>query len=81
MILQLKAPKFIYRGKNREIWEVDFNPEESIFYRDVALTELKKKSLCRSCKYEFRKASEMVLCTFCTLSACKNCALKTRPFP
>jgi uncharacterized protein YlxW (UPF0749 family) len=23
----------------------------------------------------------MVLCTFCSLSACKNCALKTRPFP
>lgn len=36
MILQLKAPKFVFRGKNREIWEVDFNPEEPIFYRDVS---------------------------------------------
>lgn len=78
LMRELQSTEFVFRDKAREVRNVEFKHEESIFFRADGLTQINKRSNCKSCRYEFKSEKEMVLCTFCGMSACKDCSQKSR---
>jgi hypothetical protein len=75
---ELQNTNFVFRDKERKVREIEFKPQESIFFRKDGITELNKRSNCKSCRLEFQSERQMVLCTFCGMSACKDCSQKSR---
>ena len=59
LMRDLQKTNFVYRDLKREVRDVEFKPDESIFYRSDGLTKINARSNCKSCRYEFKKESEM----------------------
>jgi hypothetical protein len=60
----------------------NYDKNEKIFTLAGKPKGHRKLAECYSCiAIKFEKEKEMHFCEFCTRANCKNCMLKTRPYP
>ena len=61
--------------------EFTFDNNEPIFFRSGPNLNQKPIKKCPSCRKQFQNKGEMVFCTYCGHSNCKECSKKTRIYP
>lgn len=58
-----------------------FNLKDQIFSLSAGVEPRKQIKRCLPCDFAFTKKEQMIMCTFCGLSACQDCTKKTRIYP